>query len=168
MRSESCEKRRGIYRGNGVQICHATQGAHLVVHMIQSLGCPFKGVGRKCMEPLVYGWAKIYPPPFAADGLRNIMRLLSAWAKPTCQGIYPPPFIVDGLRNIMRLLSAWAEPACQGIYPPPFIADGPRNIMRLLSAWAEPACQWIYPPPFIADGPRNIMRLLSTWAEPAC
>ena len=32
-RSESCEKRRGIYRGNGVQICHATQGAHLVVQV---------------------------------------------------------------------------------------------------------------------------------------
>ena len=30
-RSEGCEKRRGIYRGNGVQICHVTQGAHLVV-----------------------------------------------------------------------------------------------------------------------------------------
>ena len=54
----------------------------------QSLRYPFKGVGRKCTEPLVYSWAEIYQPPFAADGPRNIMRLLSAWAEPACQCIY--------------------------------------------------------------------------------
>ena len=94
------------------------------------------------------------------------MCLLSTWVQPACQWIYPPPFLADGLRNIMCLASAWAMPACQWIYPPPFAADGPRNIMCLLSTWAEPACQWIYPPSFIADGPRKIMCLASAWAEP--
>ena len=54
----------------------------------QSLRYPFKGVSQKCTEPLVYGWAEIYQPPFAADGPRNIMHLRSAWAKPACQCIY--------------------------------------------------------------------------------
>ena len=49
-------------------------------HMIQSLGCPFKGVGQKYMEPLVYGWAEIYQPPFAANGL-IIMYHWSTWAE---------------------------------------------------------------------------------------
>ena len=44
----------------------------LVAHMIQSLGCPFKGVGRKCTEPLVYGWAEIYQVPLYTVGPRYI------------------------------------------------------------------------------------------------
>ena len=35
-------------------------------YMIQSLGYPFKGVCRKCTEPLVYGSAGIYQPPFVS------------------------------------------------------------------------------------------------------
>ena len=50
-------------------------------HMIQLLGFPFKRVGGKCTEPLVYSWAEIYQPPFVANGPRNIMCLWSAWAE---------------------------------------------------------------------------------------
>ena len=41
-------------------------------HMIQSLGCPFKGVSQKCMEPLVYSWAEIYQVPLYMVGPRYI------------------------------------------------------------------------------------------------
>ena len=44
----------------------------VAIHMIQSLGCPFNGVGRKCTEPLVYGWAEIYQVPLYTVGPRYI------------------------------------------------------------------------------------------------
>ena len=120
-------------------------------------GAPCIRLGRDISTPLCSGWAEEYHAPSERMG-RACLPVY----------IYPLPFIADGPRNIMRLLSAWAEPACQWIYPPPCIADGPRNIMCLRSTWAKPACQWIYPPPFIAEGPRNIMCLRSAWAKPAC
>ena len=36
LQNEGCETRRRIYRGNGVRICHVTQGAHLVVQVTGS------------------------------------------------------------------------------------------------------------------------------------
>ena len=83
-------------------------------------------------------------PPFTADGPRNIMHLLNAWAEGASQGIYSTPFTVDGPRNIMHLPDTWAKSAFQGIYPPPFTTGQPRTLMHLPSTWVESACQGIY------------------------
>ena len=58
--------------GGEIEQSQTLNGIMLNKQTFQSPGCPFKGVGRKCTEPLVYSWAEIYQVPLYTVGPRYI------------------------------------------------------------------------------------------------